>query len=93
MSESTPAMPRYKCHKEVSALQIKEVKQRNATKEFPGGSHELIFENSPSIQVTDFWYRKFGPAAGGYYVVYADGYASYSPQKAFEEGYSLIAQA
>lgn len=27
---------------------------------------------------------------GGYYVLYPDGYASYSPAKAFEEGYKLI---
>ena len=26
----------------------------------------------------------------GYYVVYGDGYKSWSPTKAFEEGYSLI---
>lgn len=27
---------------------------------------------------------------GGYYVVYDDGYTSYSPAKAFEEGYARI---
>ena len=30
------------------------------------------------------------PKAGGYYVVYDDGYKSYSPAKAFEEGYVRI---
>lgn len=30
------------------------------------------------------------PENGGYYVRYADGYESYSPAKAFEEGYTLV---
>lgn len=33
---------------------------------------------------------KHGPQVGGYYVVYADGYISYSPAAAFEDGYRLI---
>jgi len=32
---------------------------------------------------------KHNPQPGGYYVVYSDGYKSYSPAKAFEEGYTL----
>lgn len=31
-----------------------------------------------------------GPIVGGYYVVYADGYKSFSPQDSFEEGYTRI---
>lgn len=31
---------------------------------------------------------KHNPQVGGYYVVYADGYKSWSPAKAFEEGYT-----
>ena len=34
--------------------------------------------------------RRNKPEVGGYYVVYEDGYRSYSPAKAFEDGYSLI---
>ena len=33
---------------------------------------------------------KHKPQAGGYFVVYDDGYKSYSPAAAFESGYSLI---
>ena len=33
---------------------------------------------------------KHDPQAGGYYVVYADGYQSFSPAQAFEEGYTRI---
>ena len=34
--------------------------------------------------------HKHKPEAGGYYVVYADGYKSFSPAKAFEDGYSAV---
>jgi hypothetical protein len=33
---------------------------------------------------------KHNPQPGGYFIVYEDGYQSYSPAKAFEEGYTLI---
>lgn len=33
---------------------------------------------------------KHNPQAGGYFVVYKDGYQSFSPAAAFEEGYSKI---
>ncbi|MCX6845050.1 MAG: hypothetical protein NTU84_00535 [Verrucomicrobia bacterium] len=41
------------------------------------------------IHVTHDYVHKHKPEVGGYYVVYADGYKSYSPAKAFEEGYTL----
>lgn len=34
--------------------------------------------------------RKHSPVPGGYFVLYADGYKSFSPAKAFEEGYRRI---
>ena len=34
--------------------------------------------------------RKHQPKVGGYYVVYKDGYKSFSPAQAFEEGYSRV---
>lgn len=33
---------------------------------------------------------KHKPSVGGYYVVYADGYTSFSPADAFENGYTRI---
>lgn len=74
-------MPRYKCHKEVWALKIAEV-----------DGYTLRFEDesyAPMYVGMDF-VDKFSPKAGGYLVVYADRYRSYSPAKAFEEGYTLI---
>lgn len=33
---------------------------------------------------------KHNPQVGGYYVVYSDGYKSWSPSQAFEEGYTRV---
>ena len=34
--------------------------------------------------------HKHKPEVGGYYVVYEDGYKSFSPAKAFEDGYAAV---
>jgi hypothetical protein len=89
-------MPRYKCHKEVWALKIKEIRQAPAESEaqFPGGDWVLVPEDEGyapfRVGHTDF-VLKHKPQVGGYYVVYEDGYASFSPAAAFESGYTLIA--
>jgi hypothetical protein len=74
-------MPRYVCHKQVWALKIKAI-----------GVSSFIPEDSryAEIPLSQDYMVKHKPQAGGYYVVYQDGYESYSPAKAFEEGYSLI---
>lgn len=48
---------------------------------------------TPPLCVSADWYRRHKPVAGGYYVVYEDGYASYSPAEPFEAGYSPIPEA
>ncbi|HLG97188.1 MAG TPA: hypothetical protein VKX49_12825 [Bryobacteraceae bacterium] len=53
----------------------------------------LIVPEDPQIfpfRVTGKYYRKHQPQPGGYFVVYEDGYESFSPAKAFEEGYTRI---
>lgn len=88
-------LPRYKCHKEVCALKIRDVQQAPAdtASTFEGGDWLLIPEDSAygpiAVGHNDF-YLKHRPFAGGYYVVYDDGYASFSPAKAFEEGYTRL---
>lgn len=74
-------MPKYRCHKEVWALKIAEVDA--FTLRFTDDSYEPIYVGPQFVD-------KYSPRAGGYLVVYADGYRSYSPAKAFEEGYKLI---
>lgn len=84
-------LPKYRCHKEVWALKIKEIRPYYAGGSEPDG-HELVFEDkryAPSPATYEFWHRN-KPEPGGYYVVYEDGYRSYSPAAAFESGYSRI---
>lgn len=87
-------MPRYKCHKEVWALKIKAIEQAPTDQECcnVGGDWYLMPEEAGYGRVMvghNDYMLKHKPEVGGYYVVYADGYKSYSPAKAFEEGYSL----
>ena len=94
--EASAEMPRYKCHKEVWALKIKSIEQSppgDPAPEESGGTWLLTPEDAlyGQIKVTHNGYMlKHKPEVGGYYVVYADGYKSYSPAKAFEDGYSLV---
>jgi|GEM_PF-642057 len=79
-------MPQYLCHKKVWALKIKRIQEHTEH------ISTLHFEDEryAPIDVDIDYLRKHEPEPGGYYVVYADGYNSYSPAKAFEEGYALI---
>lgn len=70
---------RYVCHKEVSAAKILGISL--------GG--ELGFGPGEFKLMPHEWLDKHKPEVGGYYVLYDDGYESYSPAKAFEEGYTL----
>lgn len=74
-------MPRYRCHKEVSALKIKSIEGNEITPEDEGFAPFLVEKE---------YLQKHNPKAGGYYVVYADGYVSFSPAGAFEDGYTKI---
>ena len=93
--ETTPQaeMPRYKCHKEVHALKIVAVKRAvGPENEEDDGTRILVTEGSAPgmIPISAEFVHKHNPRPGGYYVVYEDGYASFSPAKAFEEGYTRI---
>ena len=80
---------RYRCNKEVYAVKIKQVTIR------PAEGHILTPEDSNrgEIIISDAFYQHHKPVAGGYLVIYDDGYQSFSPAKAFEEGYTLITEA
>lgn len=82
-------MPRYRCHKEVWALKISDITDPNSVTD---GSRVLHFEDKgyASLCVDGNFMARHRPEVGGYYVVYADGYKSFSPAKAFEDGYTKI---
>ncbi len=82
-------MPRYKCHKEVHALKISQFRATMSS------GMTLYFEDEgfepieiPESEVNPFLELK--DSNKGYLVVYADGYRSWSPTKAFEEGYTRL---
>lgn len=74
-------MPRYKSHKTVWALKIAKVAGCTITPADPGYAP---FEVDPSL------YLRYTPTTGDYFVQYEDGYKSFSPAKAFEEGYTRV---
>lgn len=89
MSDSQKAMPGYRSHKIVHALKI-------AAIEFAeDGSAKIAPADAGfgTVEVKSDYRTKFHSSDDddlGYYVVYADGYQSWSPTKAFEEGYTRI---
>ena len=82
-------LPKYRSHKTVWALKIKLIvpELRGQATIYP---EEEGFE---PFLVTSEYMRKHNPERGGYYVVYADGYQSYSPAPQFEEGNTPYGEA
>ena len=83
-----PLMPKYKCHKEVAALKIARIA--------PGPEGSLRIEPSdesfgPFYVEAQFvpLHEQGRPKPGWYFVVYENGFQSFSPADAFESGYTL----
>lgn len=80
----TREMTKWQCHKKVHAEKITGIAP---TRE--DGTFDLLFEEG-SVTVDDGYRSKHHPQIGGYYVLYEDGYKSFSPAEAFESGYTRI---
>lgn len=86
-------MPRYQCHKKVWALKIAGIVPMRGTPDQENDGSAMItpVEDGFGRFGVDYSYMsKHKPQVGGYYIVYEDGYESYSPAEAFEAGYTLI---
>ena len=89
-------MPRYKSHKlvwalKIAAIALDSVAAQAANRETDGSA--IITPADPGFapfRVEHDYVQKHKPEIGGYYVVYSDGYKSFSPAKAFEEGYTPL---
>ena len=82
----TREMPKYECHKKVWALKIAGI---------VGDQHGGVYfqpaeEGYGKVPLTPEYVAKHKPEVGGYYVVYEDGYKSFSPASAFESGYTRV---
>lgn len=81
-------LPRYQCHKRVWALKIAKIEYSQRD-----GLSAIITpadDGYASFTVGEDYLQKHKPEAGGYYVVYEDGYVSFSPAAAFESGYTRL---
>ncbi len=76
-------MPRYQCHKVVHALKIESI-DTHSGRLVPADSGFAAFEVERGM------FSRYVPTAGDYFVVYDDGYQSFSPAKAFEAGYTRL---
>ena len=86
-------MPKYRCHKEVWALKIKSiVRDGEGENRETNGTAIITPEDDryAPFEVSAEYMHKNKPQVGGYYVRYKDGYESFSPADAFEDGYSQI---
>ena len=82
------SLSRFKCHKEVMACLISAI-------EFAEDGSAKIAPKGANLDVikTDAGFRQRFRGTEedlGYFVLYEDGYQSWSPSKAFREGYSLM---
>ena len=90
-SGATAPLPKYKCHKEVFALKIGAIEfdeEGIATLAVEDPFVTIILAKSVSERFKKAIGENYDDA--GYYVVYEDGYHSWSPTKAFEEGYTKM---
>ena len=85
-----PSLPRYRCHKQVWALKIKHILPGRLDCHCPGATLEFEEPGYAPVSVRDTWVTNHDPQPGGYLVIYEDGYRSFSPAKAFEEGYTRV---
>lgn len=96
MDNASREMPKYQTNKTVWALKIKEIVfdsdlAKIENRETDGSAMITPEEDGYApFKVDETYVRKHQPKAGGYYVLYKDGYKSWFPADAFEEGYTKI---
>lgn len=72
--------PKYESHKIVQAMPITGITPDGIV--LVGARHEPFHPTEPAMAAR--------AEVGGYAVLYADGFKSVSPKKAFEEGYTRV---
>ncbi len=77
-------LPQYRCHKIVRAGKILQIETKM------NGGAVLHLQGGTAVMVSPEYMEKHRPQQFGYFVHYEpDGYQSFSPAKAFEDGYTL----
>ena len=83
-------LPLYRSHKLVRGFKIGALEPESLGSSF---EYNLVPEDitlGSGVLVSAAYVAKHNPKVGGYYVLYEDGYESWSPAEAFEGGYTLI---
>lgn len=80
-------MQKFQCHKIVEAGKILSVLDLPSQP----GTRLVLQGEKDTRAVTPEWVERHKPEVGGYFVRYDDGYESYSPAQAFEQGYTPVA--
>ena len=98
-AEQPPEMRTYQCFKMVQAFKIEKLTPQEDGCLLISEEQAICCDSTRlrgseacriQVHVPQQYMEKHDPKAGGYFVRYADGYASYSPAKAFEEGYAPV---
>lgn len=91
-------MRKYRSHKVVEAGEIIGFDwQEHIAGDWPAGVHNTVTIRATDaasadqvIQVPRDFFARSRPQLGDYLVRYADGYLSWSPKAAFEDGYTAV---
>lgn len=92
-SQASVQLPTWKCHKEVWADSITFIEVHPDSGEHPIKDYsntDWLLACGARVYVTNQMISRGVPRIGDYFVKYKDSYESWSPAKAFEEGYTKI---
>lgn len=78
-------LPTYKCHKTVQADKIINIEYSRIA-----DTYDLHLECGQVVTVDKKFVTRALPSKGDYYIVYEDGYKSWSPKEAFDGEYTRI---
>ncbi len=86
----TTTLPVYISHKRVQAAEIVSVGYYSVVGEDDQLMRSITLkDHAEPVQVAAEAFHRYVPLPGDFLVVYEDGYVSFSPRKAFVEGYTL----
>jgi hypothetical protein len=87
-------LPQYKCHKIVRAAKIQDLHALHdgAARLVPERADLEPFEVSRAFVARHLESMSYAEIRGGWFVVYDDGYQSFSPASAFEQGYTPLGE-
>ena len=85
----TKELPTYVCHKRVRASEVVSIGLYKTNADNKAVREIQISDQFDPIEILGEVFTRYVPMPGDFYVVYEDGYVSFSPRKAFIEGYTL----